>query len=260
LIDAGDDLIGWMIALRDDPSTYGGTGGTARLHRDLTAWEAAQQIAPVDLDQDGNATHPARHGMHFVQRAREHFIGYYGRDHRAMWDGGADWGDWLEVISDNPDQALERVFNWLDLFVEIYGRHAKPVVFHRPDMRPFVHILNHLHPMRTDPSTRPGDGSLAALHAHLDALIADRSHRVDEFAQILQRHVVEMLTYRLRTSFLIDDIARAMAPPRGIDALAQAIHPTGDRWQTYFRAVDELYANWKGLGRSQGGTRSLIRG
>ncbi|WP_377512458.1 hypothetical protein [Octadecabacter sp. R77987] len=260
MIDAGDDLIGWMIALRDDPSDYAGKGGTARLHRDLTAWETAQQTAPVERDKDGNAIHPARHGMHFVQRAREHFIGYYGRDHRGLWDGGAGWGDWLEAISDSPDEALERVFKWLDLFIEIYGRHAKPVVFHPPDTRPFINIRTHLHPMRTDPATRPGDGSLAALQAHLDALIADRSIRVDEFAGIMQRHMIEMLTYLFTTSFLIDETARAAPPPHGVDALAQAIHPGGDPWRTYFRAVDRLYENFKGMGQSQGGTRSLIKG
>ncbi|MFT5742569.1 MAG: hypothetical protein ACI86S_000629 [Paracoccaceae bacterium] len=261
-IDPTVDLIAWMVALRADPSAYAGAAGVARLYRDLETWRIAQDDAPDMIDMGMHLVHPRRHGLHFLLGAAGHFKGYYGTDEtRARWAGNNNWGAWLGLLSDNAEQALDRVFKWLDLFVEINGLTAAqphPIV---TDTRPFVRVLDLLRPMRTDPTARPGDGSLQALQAHLHAISADKGTRMDEFTQVLLSNISAMLDYRSRHTVLsVQDMFTGPLAGGGIDAQAQKIRPKGDRWQAYFGSVDQLYANWRGMHQSQGGTRSLIKG
>ena len=253
-IDPGVDLIVWMIAIREAPIDYRGAGGVERLYRDIEDWRAAQENVDDMIDVGTHKVHPRRHGLNFAHGAAEHFMGYYGTpETRPIWVRRYDWGNWLERLSDSPEQALERVFNWLDLFVEIHGLTApKPYPIKR-DERPFLNLLDELRKMRKDPTLRPGDGSLRAAHVHMHKVCMDRSLRLDGFATVLRDNIKQMMRYQCNTLQRLD-------VEGGLDAMAAAMRPDSDPWAVFMGAAERLLANHRGLHSPYGGTRDLIKG
>lgn len=243
-----------MIAQREAPIDYAGAGGVARLYQDLNDWRTAQNDVDDMIDVGTHKAHPRRHGLNFILSASSHFKGYYGTDAtRDIWVGTNDWGTFLPKLSADDDEALARVFNWLDLFVEIHGLTAPEPKAWITDDRPYFDVLGELRKMAKDPSLRPGDGSLRAAHVYIHNICKDRSHRVSEIATILRDNIAAMMIHKAT-------LLRCSDTSGTLDALAHRMSPDQDPWAIFLNAIEQLDANHRSMHSRYGGARDLITG
>jgi hypothetical protein len=92
---------------------------------------------------------------------------------------------------------------------------------------------------------------MAFLH-HFDQMRREAGTRLTEFSLDFEANIAVMLRV------LLKEQGKAQSKTASIETLACALAEQDGGWPMFLRAVDRMHQNYRGMGQSHGGTRSLF--